>query len=112
MDNGYEANCVGNFGLGTRNDREILVQFCQKKGLIVANTFCKLPERRLYGLKAPGNSPNNIIRSQIDFILINKQYQNSFKATKTYPGTGVTSDHNPLVTKIQIKLKKTTIHKK
>lgn len=45
VSNGYEVDFVGNFGLGTRNKRvETLVQFCEEKGFIVANTFYKLPE--------------------------------------------------------------------
>lgn len=37
--------------------------------------------------------------------------RNSIKAVKTYPGADVTSDRNPLVQKIQIKLKKLLFRK-
>lgn len=62
--NGYKTDCVGNFGLETRNERgETLVQFCQEKGVIVTNIFYSLPERRLYTWEATGDNLNNIIRN-------------------------------------------------
>jgi len=40
----------------------------------ITNTYYKLPPRRFYTWKAPGDRPDNIIRNQIDYILINKRY--------------------------------------
>ena len=41
-----------------------------------------------------------------DFIMINNRFKNSIKDIKTYPGADIDSDHNPVVSKIEIKLKK------
>ncbi|XP_048483641.1 craniofacial development protein 2-like [Plutella xylostella] len=104
---GSVADIVGGYGLGLRNDRgDRLIQFCQEESLVVTNTFYKLPPRRLYTWKSPADSPSQIVRNQIDFILVNKRYRNSFKAVKTYPGADVGSDHNPLVGTVTTKLKR------
>lgn len=98
---------VGNFGLGERNDRgDRLIEFCQDKDLIITNTFFKLPNRRLYTWKSPADKPENRVRNQIDYILINNRYKNSVKSTKTYPGADINSDHNPVIAKLNIKMKK------
>ncbi|XP_039278804.1 craniofacial development protein 2-like [Nilaparvata lugens] len=100
---------TGGFGLGERNERgERLIQFCQEKDLMVANTYFKLPYRRLYTWKSPADNPENIIRNQIDYILINNRYRNAVTSTKTYPGADINSDHNPVVAKLHIKMKKIT----
>lgn len=69
----------------------------------VINTFFKLP-RRLW--KSPANDQGNIVGNQIDFILINKRFQNSTIFTKTYPGADISSDHNLLIATMKLKLKK------
>ena len=103
---GVEAyqDTVGKFGLGKRNERvERLLQFCIENNLIVSNTFFQHPKRLLYTWKSPGD----ITRNQIDYILINKRHRNNMKQCKTYPGADIGSDHNPVVAKIKIRLKKT-----
>ncbi|XP_072402422.1 uncharacterized protein [Diabrotica undecimpunctata] len=98
---------VGNFGLGERNERgDRLVQFCQEHNLVLTNTLFKLPHRRLYTWKSPADSPDKIIRNQIDYIAAPIRFRNSIKAVKTYPGADVASDHNPVVCKFEVKLKK------
>ena len=37
--------------------------------------------------------------------MINERYRNGVKNAKTYPGADIGSDHNPVVMKLQIKLK-------
>ncbi|PNF38692.1 hypothetical protein B7P43_G17852 [Cryptotermes secundus] len=49
-------NIVGSHGLGRWNHRgQMLIDFCERNGLIVTNTWFKKPKRRLYTWKAPGN---------------------------------------------------------
>ncbi|XP_030757748.1 craniofacial development protein 2-like [Sitophilus oryzae] len=104
---GEVEKCGGKFGLGVRNERGgRLVEFWQNKSLVVSNTFFKLPKRRLWTWKSPAHNQDNIIRNQIDFILINDRFKNCVKSAKTYPGADVNSDHNPVVASIEITFKK------
>ena len=66
------------------------------------NTFFKHPERRVYTWKSPGD----VHRNQIDYIMIRHRFRNSVIQCKTYPGADIGSDHNPVIAKIKIKLKK------
>ncbi|XP_060520784.1 craniofacial development protein 2-like [Cylas formicarius] len=46
---GRTGSVVGDWGLGERNNRgEGLVQYCEENNLMIANTWFKLPARRLY----------------------------------------------------------------
>lgn len=95
---GQDEDTVGRFGLGDRNERgDRLVQYCQEKEMIIRNTFYDLPPRRLYTWTAPGHTKNNIIRNQIDFIIINKRFRNGIQSVKTYPSADADSDHNLLL---------------
>lgn len=102
---------IGNWGLGERNERgDLLVEFCQEENFVVTNTCFKLPKRRLYTWRSPGDTKTNIIRNQIDYILIDKRYRNGISNVKTYPGADVGSDHSPVVGTIFIRLKKIKHH--
>lgn len=105
---GKDGHHVGPYGLGERNDRgETLNMFVAEHNLIVLNTFFKLPPRRLYTWKSPkDNGEDVIIRNQIDYILVNARYRNSFTSVKTYPGADIQSDHNPLVGDYRTRYKK------
>lgn len=99
---------MGPYGLGVRNERgDRLIEFCQENNLVVTNTFFKLPKRRLYTWKSPADTDNNIVRNQIDYILIKHRYRNAMQSVKAYPGADVSSDHNPLIARFQFHLKKT-----
>lgn len=104
---GRVEDVVGDFGLGDRNNRgDKLIQFCQEEKLVITNTWFKLPPRRLYTWQSPQHTKDHIIRNQIDFILINQRYRNGLHGVRTYPGTDIGSDHNPVVGKLKIKLKR------
>ena len=70
--------------------------------MMIANTYFQHPKRRLYTWRSPGD----IYRNKIDLILTNKRFRNAVMQAGTYPGADVGSDHNPLMTKMNIKLKK------
>ncbi|XP_055387971.1 craniofacial development protein 2-like [Condylostylus longicornis] len=104
---GRVDNIVGPFALGNRNDRgDRLIQFCQEESLTVTNTWFSLPRRRLYTWKSPQDTDGNIVRNQIDFILINRRFHTSVSKVRTCPGADVSSNHNLLLSKIKIKLSK------
>ncbi|PNF31593.1 hypothetical protein B7P43_G18359, partial [Cryptotermes secundus] len=96
-------NIVGSHGLGRRNHRgHMLIDFCERNGLIVTNTWFKKPKRIIYTWKAPGDWR----RHQLDYILVKHRFRNSGKDVKTLPGADIDSDHNLLVAKFQTRLKK------
>lgn len=104
---GYKSQYIGIHGLGERNPRgDLMETFAETSELVVLNTFFKLPARRLYTWKSPQDKPGRIVRNQIDFMLVNKRFRNSFKAVKTYPGADLESDHVPLVGVFQVRMKK------
>ena len=104
---GIDGEVVGEFGLGTRNERgEKLVQFCKDNELIIKNTWYQLPARRIYTWKAPRDDGENITRNQIDYIIINQRFRNAIVSAKTYPGADIESDHNLVLADMKLKLKK------
>jgi hypothetical protein len=98
-----DGNEIGQYGLGVRNERgQIMVDFCKRMNLIVSNTWYKQPNRRRYTWKKPGDTG----RFQLDYILVKQRFRNSVKSAKSYPGADMDSDHNLVLAKVQIKLKK------
>ncbi|PNF31983.1 hypothetical protein B7P43_G06564 [Cryptotermes secundus] len=101
-DESYQ-NIVRSHGLGRRNHRgQMLIDFCERHGLIVTNTWFKKPKRRLYTWKAPGDWRQH----QLDYNLVKHQFRNSVKDVKTLPGADIDSHHNLLVAKFRTRLKK------
>jgi endonuclease/exonuclease/phosphatase family metal-dependent hydrolase len=100
---GREGTEVGQFGLGTRNERgEKLVEFCRRRQLMIANTWYQKEKRRRYTWTMPGERG----RHQIDYILVRQRYRNAVKNAGSYPGADIDSDHNLVVMNMQVKLKK------
>ena len=96
-------NIVGPHGLGRKNRRgQMLINFCERNGLIVTNTWFRKPKRRLYTWKTPGDRG----RHQLDYILVKHRFRNSVKDVQTLPGADIDSNYNLLVAKICTRLKK------
>ena len=94
---------TGKFGLGTRNEAgQRLIEFCQENALVIANTLFQQPKRRLY----TWTSPDGQHRNQIDYILCSQRWRSSIQSIKTRPGADCGSDHELLITKFRLKLKK------
>ena len=94
---------TGKFGLGMRNEAgQRLREFCQDNALGIANTLFQQHKRRLY----TWTSPNGQHQNQIDYILCSQRWRSSIQSTKTRPGAECGSDHELLITKFRLKLKK------
>ena len=70
----------GKFGLGIRNEAgQRLIEFCQEKALVIANTLFQQHKRRLYTWTSPGGPHRN----QIDYILCSQRWRSSVNKNKT-----------------------------
>ena len=77
-------------------------KFCQDNALVIANTLFQQHKRRLY----TWTSPDGQHGSQIDYILCSQRWRSSIESTKKRPGADCGSDHELLITKIRLQLKK------
>ena len=94
---------TGKFGLGVQNKAgQKLTEFCQENALVIANTLFQQHERILYTWTLPEGQYQN----QIDYILCREKWRSSIQSTKTKPGTDCGSDHELLIAKFRLKLKK------
>ena len=79
-----------------------LIEFCQENALVIANTLFQRHKRRLY----TWTSPDGQHRNQIDYILCSQRWRSSIQSTKTRRGADCDSDHELLISKFRLKLKK------
>ena len=94
---------TGKRGLGIRNEAgQRLIEFCQENTLVIANTHFQQHKRRLY----TWTSPDGQHRNQTDYILCSQRWRNSIQSAKTRPGADCGSDHELLIVKFKLKLKK------
>ena len=93
----------GKFGFGVQNEAgQRLIEFCQENALVIANTLFQQYKRRLY----TWTSPDGQHRNQIDFILCSQRWRSSIQSAKTRLGADCGSDHECLIAKFRLKLKK------
>ena len=93
----------GKFSLGVQNEAEQkLTEFCQKNAVVLAYTLFQQRKRRLY----TWTSPDGQHRNEIDDILCSQRWRSSIQSTKTRPGADCGSDHELLIPKFKLKLKK------
>ena len=91
------------FGLGVQNEAgQRLIEFFQENALVIANTFFLQHKRRLY----TWTSPDGQYQNQIDYILCSQRWRSSIQSAKTRPGADCGSDHEFLIAKLRLKLKK------
>jgi len=102
---------TGNFGLGIQNGAgQRLIEFCQENTLVIANTLFQQHKRRLYTWTSPDGQDQN----QIDYILCSQRWRSSIQSkqnktkqkNKTRPGADCGSDHELLIAKFRLTLKK------
>ena len=70
--------------------------------MIRANTLFQKHKRRLYTWTSPDGQHQN----QIDYILCTQRWRSSIQSTKTRPEADCGSDHELLIVKFRLKLKK------
>ena len=96
---------TGKFGLGIRNEAgQRLIEFCQENALVIANTIFQQHRRRLYTWTSPDGQHR--WSNQIDYNLCSKRWRSSIQSAKTKPGPDCGSDHELLIAKFRLKLKK------
>ena len=94
---------TGKFGLGMRNEAgQKLIELCQENALVIANTLFQKHKRSLY----TWTSPDGQYRNQIDCILCSQRWRHVIQSTKTRPGADCGSDHELLIAKFRLELKK------
>ena len=76
--------------------------FFQENALVIANTLFQQHKRRL----STRTSPDGQHRNQIDNILCRQRWRSSIQSAKTRPGADSDSDHELLIAKFRLKLKK------
>ena len=79
-----------------------LIEFCQANALVIANALFQQHKRRL----CTWTSPDGQHKNQTDYILCSQRWRSSIQSTKTRPGADYGSDHELLITKFRLKLKK------
>ena len=79
-----------------------LTEFCQENTLVVPNTLSQQHKRRLYTWASPDGKYQN----QIDYILCSQRWRSSIPTVKTRLGADCGSDHELLIAKFRLKLKK------
>ena len=94
---------TGKFGLGIQNEAgQRLIEFCQENALVIVNTLFQKHKRRLYTWTSPDGQHQN----QIDYILCSQRWRSSVQLAKTRLGADCGSDHELLIAKFRLKLKK------
>ena len=82
--------------------KQRLIEFCQENALVIANTLFQQHKRRLY----TWSSPDDRHRNQTDYILCRQRGRSSIQPAKTRSGADYGSDHEFLIAKFRLKLKK------
>ena len=91
------------FGFGVENEAgQRLTEFCQENALFTANTLFQQNKRWLY----TWTSPDGQFQNQIDCILCSWRWRSSIQSAKIRPGADCGSDHQLLIAKFKLKLKK------
>ena len=91
------------FGLGVQNEAgQRLIDFCQENTLVIANTLFQQHKRRFYTWISPDGQHWN----QIDYILCSQRWRSSIQWAKTRLGVDCHSNHELLIAKFRLQLKK------
>ena len=94
---------TGKFALRVWNERgQRLIEFCQENAVVIANTLFQQHKRRFY----TWTSPDGQYWNPVDSILCSPRWRSSIQSAKTRLGANCSSDHEVLIAKFRLKLKK------
>ena len=94
---------TGKFGLGVQSEAgQRLIEFYQGNAPVIANTPFQQHKRRLYTWTSADGQHQN----QTDYILCNQRWKSSIQSAKTRPEADCGSDHELLIAKYRLELKK------
>ena len=94
---------TGKFGLRVQNEAgKRLIEFCQENTLVITNTLFQQHKKRL----CTWTSPDGQHQNQIDYIICGQRWRSSTQSAKTRLGADCGSDHELLIAKFRLKLKK------
>ena len=94
---------MGKLAFGVQNEaQQTLIEFCLEKALVIANTLFQQYKKRIYIWTSPDGQPCN----QTDYIICSQRWRSSIESAKTRPGADCGSDHEFLIAKFRLKLKK------
>ena len=93
---------TGKFGLGVQNEAgQRLTEFCQENTLVIANTLIQKHKSHY-----TWTSPDDQYQNQIDYILCSQRWRSSIQLSKRRPAVDCDSDHELLIAKFRLKLRK------
>ena len=96
---------MGKFGLRVQNEvGQRLTEFCQENAVVIANTIFQQHKRQLYTCISPDGQYQN----QSDYILCSWRWRwrSSIQSENIRLGADCDSDHEVLIAKFKLKLKK------
>ena len=100
---------TGKFGLGVQNEaRQRLIEkieFFQENSVVIANTLFQKHNRWL----CTWTSPDGQHQNQTDYILYSQRWRNPIQSARIRPGADCDLDHELLIAKFRLKLKKVGI---
>ena len=103
-DNTGAEEVMGKHGLGEANDNgERFTNFCAMNDMVIGGSV--FPHKRIH--KVTWISPDHHTENQIDHICISRKFRNTMEDVRAYRGADVASDHQLVMGKFRLKLKKT-----
>ena len=100
-DESYCPKALSRHGMGVRNEnRTMLIDFAMANDLVIGCSHFPLRDVHKYSWTS------HAVRNHIDHCLINRKFRSNIQYVREYRGSDVGSDHNLLVTKFSLKLKR------
>ena len=94
---------TGKFYLVVQNEAgKRIKEFCQENTLVIASILFQQHKRQLY----TWTSPDGQYQNQIDYIICSQRWTSSMHSAKTRLGADCGSDHELLIAKFRLTLKK------